>query len=147
LWDEAKNAAALARIAPSLSWPVLMAGEGTSLGRLSAEAIADWYAKAAIYALPARYEPFGLSVLEAALSGCALVLGDISSMREIWGDTAMFVPPDNARALRGTIESLIADDALRADLAARSYRRALTYTAKRMAQRYLDVYQHALCAS
>ncbi len=32
--------------------------------------------------LPARYEPFGLSVLEAALSGCALVLGDIPSLRE-----------------------------------------------------------------
>ena len=28
LWDEGKNAAALAAIAPSLSWPVCMAGEG-----------------------------------------------------------------------------------------------------------------------
>ena len=63
------------------------------LGRLSAGELADWYARAAIYALPARYEPFGLSALEAALSGCALVLGDIPSLREIWGDAALFVPP------------------------------------------------------
>ena len=34
--------------------------------------------------LPARYEPFGLSILEAALSGCALVLGDLPSLRELW---------------------------------------------------------------
>ena len=50
--------------------------------------------RAAIYALPARYEPFGLSILEAALSGCALVIGDIPSLREIWADAALFVPSD-----------------------------------------------------
>ena len=62
-------------------------------------AIADWYARASIYALPARYEPFGLSALEAALSGCALVLGDIPSLREVWGDAALFVAPDDTDAL------------------------------------------------
>ena len=56
------------------------------LGSLSPRALAAWLARAAIYCLPARYEPFGLSVLEAALSGCALVLGDIPSLREIWDD-------------------------------------------------------------
>ena len=47
---------------------------------LSGEDIRPWFARAGIYALPAVYEPFGLSVLEAALSGCALVLGDIPSL-------------------------------------------------------------------
>ena len=56
-------------------------------------------ARAAIYALPAHYEPFGLSILEAAMSGCALVLGDIPSLREIWGDAAVFVHPDNRDAV------------------------------------------------
>ena len=31
--------------------------------------------EAAIYVAPARYEPFGLAILEAAAGGCALVLG------------------------------------------------------------------------
>jgi glycogen(starch) synthase len=48
--------------------------------------------------LPARYEPFGLSVLEAALSGCALVLGDIASLREVWGGAACYVRPGDSRA-------------------------------------------------
>ena len=33
--------------------------------------------------------------LEAALCGCALVLGDIPSLREVWGDAALFVAPDD----------------------------------------------------
>ena len=109
--DEAKNVAALVRIAPRLPWPVMIAGDaerpgGASsattatpastsrstttsarhsavlLGRLPEEELAQWLSRAAIFAHPARYEPFGLTVLEAALSGCALVLGDIESLRE-----------------------------------------------------------------
>jgi hypothetical protein len=55
------------------------------LGPLEASELAGWMHRAAIYALPARYEPFGLSALEAAQAGCALVLGDLSSLREVWG--------------------------------------------------------------
>src|SRR3989337_4576415 len=97
LWYPAKNIKALGDIAHLLPWPVCIAGDcGTSgnglgesrsvrrLGRLSSGKISAWYARASIYALPARYEPFGLSVLEAATAGCALVLGDIPSLRANW---------------------------------------------------------------
>ena len=69
------------------------------LGRLAPADLASWLGRAAIYALPARYEPFGLSILEAALAGCALVLGDIDSLRELWDGCALFVPPEDDDAL------------------------------------------------
>lgn len=97
--------------------------------------------QASIYALPARYEPFGLSALEAGLSGCALILGDIPSLREVWGDAALYVPPDDAKALRWGLKWLIRNSALRADLAARALARARTYSLERMAQNYLDAYR------
>jgi glycosyltransferase involved in cell wall biosynthesis len=149
LWDEAKNAAALEEISPSLTWPVHMAGEGTDLGKLGRDEMADWYSRAAIYALPARYEPFGLSALEAALSGCALVLGDIPSLREIWGDAAVFVRPDDTGALREALQALIADTDGRIGLARRGLERALSYSPERMAESYLKLYKHELsrCAS
>ena len=113
LWDEAKNVAALERVAPRLGWPVSVAGEEAHpgggqvrpghvrrLGRLAPEALAPWFARASIYALPARYEPFGLSALEAALAGCALVLGDIPSLREVWGDAARPLGTTRAAAKR-----------------------------------------------
>jgi len=44
------------------------------LGELAESHLATFFARAAIGVFPARYEPFGLAVLEAALSECALVL-------------------------------------------------------------------------
>lgn len=154
LWDEAKNLAALDAVAPRLPFPVRVAGEtqhpgGGSdarahqvqpLGRLTPEELAGWMARAAIYALPARYEPFGLSVLEAALAGCALVLGDIPSLREVWGDAARFVHPDDGDGLARTLTELMANPTGRERLAARARARALTFTPRRMAEAYLELY-------
>jgi glycosyltransferase involved in cell wall biosynthesis len=101
---------------------------------------------AAIYALPARYEPFGLSVLEAALSGCALVLGDIPSLRELWGDAALFVDPDDHDTLATTITWLTEDAPMRRALSARARHVALRFTPARMATGYLEVYERAASA-
>lgn len=154
LWDEAKNAAALAAIAPKLPWPVRLAGETRQpgaeiessfknvelVGVRSASQIADDYRRAAIYALPARYEPFGLSVLEAALAGCALVLGDIPSLRELWNGVAAFVPPDNPNLLRAELCDLIANPYRRQKMGADAARRAQEFSVKRMTDAYLDAY-------
>ncbi|MGZ5142754.1 MAG: glycosyltransferase family 4 protein, partial [Burkholderiales bacterium] len=157
LWDCAKNLAALEAVAPQLPWPVLVAGPSSqpgggiresrgvrALGDLAPERLAREFARAAIYALPARYEPFGLSVLEAALSGCALVLGDVPSLREVWGSTALYVKPDDHAGLHATLCRLISDERLRERLARTSRQRALTYTPERMARSYLEAYSTVL---
>jgi glycosyltransferase involved in cell wall biosynthesis len=91
--------------------------------------------------LPARYEPFGLSILEAARAGCALVLGDIASLREFWDGAALLVAPDDGDALRDALLRLIDDDTLRARFGARARRRAMFMTASRMADAYLAAYE------
>src|SRR5690606_23491906 len=116
LWDEAKNVDMLARVARRVAWPIHLAGDtahpdgGTRevagvklLGPVDSDHLAHWMSHAAIYALPAKYEPFGLSILEAALSGCALVLGDIPSLSEIWGQHALYVDPNSEDELAETI--------------------------------------------
>ncbi|HEX2547601.1 MAG TPA: glycosyltransferase family 4 protein [Ramlibacter sp.] len=152
-WDAAKNLAALERVAPDLAWPVKVAGASQHpdgghivpvgvhcLGELPRDALARELAAAAIYALPARYEPFGLSVLEAGLSGCALVLGDIASLREIWGDAALYVPPDDHQALLATLQQLVAQPERRARLGAAALERARTFTPARQCEAYLASY-------
>jgi glycosyltransferase involved in cell wall biosynthesis len=158
LWDEAKNVAALVAVAPRLRWPVCVAGEERApgggsgaapatptdsvlpLGRLDRAAMADWMGRASIYALPARYEPFGLSALEAAQCGCALVLGDIDSLREVWDDAALYVRPDDHDALADALQRLIRDRRLRADYAGRAAERSRRYD-RRMAEHYLVSYR------
>jgi glycogen synthase len=127
IWDEAKNIAAVDGVAGELSWPVYIPGEdrhpngseaqlrtARALGRRPAAEMAGWFGRASVYVLPARYEPFGLSGLEAALSGCALVLADIPSLREVWGDAALYVHPGNRAELRDTLQRVIRSDSLRA---------------------------------
>jgi glycosyltransferase involved in cell wall biosynthesis len=98
------------------------------------------YGESAIYLFPALYEPFGLSILEAALSGCALVLGDIPSLREIWRDAAMFVPPREADAIARTVNEVIANDSLRHELGKRARARGAAYSVDRMADAYRTAY-------
>jgi glycogen(starch) synthase len=146
VWDEAKNLAALERVAPELDWPVVVAGEGGELGRVDEAAIQDLYSRAAIFAEPARYEPFGLAALEAAQHGCALVLGDIPSLREVWADDALYVDPFDDRALAETLHLLIADVALRERLGAGARHRASSYSGERMATAYRALYERALAS-
>jgi glycogen synthase len=152
-WDEAKNLAALDAVAADLPWPVRVAGSCRApdgreirpaaveaLGALSTEGLARELGAASIYALPARYEPFGLSILEAALAGCALVLGDIPSLRETWEGAATFVPPDDHAALRQTLQHLIERPDARTRLGGAARARALQYTPARMAAAVLQTY-------
>jgi glycosyltransferase involved in cell wall biosynthesis len=153
LWDPAKNIAALGDIASSLAWPIYAAGSNIDLdgkprrarglhplGELSRPEVASLLSRAAIFALPARYESFGLSVLEAALAGCALVLGDIPELRETWNDTAIYVPPDDRRALTVALQELIDDSDRRTDMARRARARALARAPERTASAYLALY-------
>jgi glycosyltransferase involved in cell wall biosynthesis len=157
VWDQAKNIRALCDVAPSLPWPVYVAGDRVSpadgreepaggvrwLGRVPGQVIREWYGRTAIYALPARYEPFGLSVLEAASAGCALVLGDIASLRENWDGAAVFVAPDDRSGLAARLTELIEDPARRQALAARAVRRASQFTLARMTSAYAELYASA----
>jgi len=114
------------------------------LGQLAPDELADLYGRAAIFAHPARYEPFGLSVLESALSGCALVLGDIPSLREIWRNTAVFVRPDDPVALAAELDRLIKTPHRREELAALSSERARSYTTEQMGSQYLKAYERVI---
>ena len=157
-WDDAKNVPALAAVAEQLAWPVKLAGlpspDGAAnppawvefLGRLSSAEMTATYAAAGIYCLPALYEPFGLTPLEAARGGCPLVLGDVPSLREVWGDAAAFVPPRDPDALAETLNRLIADPAGRDRFAAAAFERAKRYTRDAMTDGYLAAYRDLIAA-
>ena len=144
MWDEAKNLAALERVGGRLDWPVVVAGEGSPLGRVDGEPLRRLYACAAVFAEPARYEPFGLAALEAALCGCALVLGDIATLREVWAEAAIYVDPFDDDALAAALQRLIDHEAERERLGRAAHRRALVYSRERMAAAYLDLYERLL---
>ncbi len=151
LWDPAKNLALVAAAAPAMQARVVAIGAGDAgglehTGELEEAGVLDWLARASVFAEPARYEPFGLAALEAALCGCALVLGDIPSLREVWGDAADYVPGDDPGALAVTVNRLLADPLRRMRAARAASSRARRYSSRQTAQRYLEAYASAAAA-
>jgi glycogen(starch) synthase len=157
IWDEAKNIQSLDEIAPQLSWPIVAAGRVDDVGikksgiknlnlvgQLSAEKMSSFFAKASIYALPAKYEPFGLSILEAAQNECALVLGDIPSLRENWNEAAIFVNPFDSKEISQALELLIRDADLRNDFAKRAREKSEKFNIESTAMAYLNEYRRLL---
>jgi glycosyltransferase involved in cell wall biosynthesis len=155
LWDAAKNVSALARASRGLDWPVFVAGpqsdeptndrgELTLIGDLSYSALCSRMQRAAIFVSPARYEPFGLSVLEAASAECALILSDIPTFRELWDGAALFVDPADDRALHRALAGLCADDQERARLQRAARERSERYSLARTAEAYRALYQRLM---
>jgi glycogen(starch) synthase len=148
MWDEAKGLDTLDAAAARIRWPVAVAGDAGGrvagsvelLGPLDRKELRERMGRAAIFAHPARYEPFGLVVLEAAQAGCALVLGDIPSLREQWHGAALFVAPGDDAALGEALELLIADEELRHGLATQARLRGHGCDARTMAASYLELY-------
>lgn len=157
LWDDGKNFATIDRSAERLSFPVLAAGplkgpngtqvearHATSLGRLSDDDIARYLSAQPIFVSAAKYEPFGLAVLEAAQAGCALVLSDIPTFRELWDGEAVFVAPDDDQALARAIEHLASDESTRRQLGEAAKKRAASYSVEAMSAGILEAYRSLL---
>lgn len=154
VWDEAKNIRLLVDAASHTTCPVRIAGDQQFeqnktdldagnmcyLGRLDSRGVARELSSASLFVLPAKYEPFGLSALEAAYSGCALVLGDIPSLREIWGDAAVYVDTNDAQGLATTLSCLMENNGRRETLIRQAEARAQLFSSEAMATAYLDIY-------
>ena len=158
-WDTGKNGSVLDKAAANLTWPVVLAGqlEGPSgehahfqharaLGPLSPNHLVALMQRAALFAAPSVYEPFGLAVLEAALMGAALVLADIPSLHEIWHGAAVFVSPTDPAAWSQAIGGLADDPARRHDLTVLARSRAANFTPTRQKNEILAAYGAALAS-
>lgn len=84
----------------------------TFTGRVSDSDRTRWLSWADIAVAPARGgESFGIVLLEALASGCALVASDIAGYRDVAidGRDAWLVPPGNVKQLTTTLQNVIAD--------------------------------------
>ncbi len=153
LWDAGKNMQSLDRAASLMQGAVYAAGpsqgpDGVSvelaavrtMGLLDAAAMQDALHRAAVFVSLALYEPFGLTVLEAAQAGCALVLSDIPTFRELWSGAAVFVQPDDSAAVSAVLDGLLDDPAEAARLGERARACAARYTVDAMVDGTLAAY-------
>ncbi len=150
LWDQAKNLSLLTAIEPPMR--LLVAGERehehsaapaqlgqtTLLGLLTEAELLTLFHASSIYLAPSIYEPFGLAPLEAALCGCAVLANDLPSLREVWGEAALYFTDSNS--LAAILRHLAASPEALARAQQAAHRRALHLSAARMTDAYLDLY-------
>ena len=157
LWDEGKDIATLDAAAGLTELPILAVGPTTGpngswieLRRLqgiderAAPEVRSLLASKPIFVTSALYEPFGLAVLEAAQAGCALVLSDIPTFRELWDEAAVFVPVRDAEGFGQALSQLAAAPERRALLGAAARERSQRYTIEAMAAQMLQIYAAAI---
>lgn len=152
LWDEAKNIALLRDVHSPM--PILIAGEeyvGSAsfppqsvsfVGSLPPEELHLLFRESCIYICTSRYEPFGLAPLEAALCGCAVLANNIPSLREVWGQGALYFSgaPELTALLRQLSQNPQQLNAARWN----SFRRAHFFSSHRMVGSYLQIFRNAL---
>ena len=154
IWDAGKNVELLERIAPQLDWQVRIAGsamgpEGSMpkgqhavfLGALPYPELMRQMSVASIFAHPALYEPFGLSILEAARGGCCLFLSDIPSLRELWEGAAIFVNPREPELWVRELNRLIRNPGEREGLGKLAYSHSMKYRTSLSLKQYGEVYE------
>jgi len=111
------------------------------LGPKSQKELRHLYAESSVYVATSRYEPFGLSPLEAALSRCALVMNDIHVFHELWGEAVAYFRKDDPVDLARALNELSHNPELQNRLANRAFLRACQkFTASRMVAEYESAY-------
>jgi glycosyltransferase involved in cell wall biosynthesis len=125
----------LERLARELEVPVYLPGRVPD--------VSAWLRRASLLVHPARWEGFGLALLEAMLAGLPVVATRVSSIPEIVadGETGVLVPPDDPAALARAVNRVLTDPSGYGERGRERARRE--FSVARMTDRTLAVYERA----
>lgn len=129
----------LSRIAASPARPRI-----SVTGYVTPNQLAEWYARASIFAFPSLDEGFGMPVLEAMAAGVPVLTSNSSALPEVAGDAALLIDPERTDSLADGLRRLSNADDLRATLAARGRERASLFTWQKAVRETWEVYRAAM---
>lgn len=118
-------------------------------GRVDEEAKTDLLHSCDIFCSPViSGEGFGIVLLEAMRCGVPIVASDLPAYREVLGSdedgNAIFVPPNQVKALSKAIQYIKSDKVLREQLSLNSLQRISRFTIKSAATAYSEHYTNAI---
>ena len=99
------------------------------------------YRGASVLLLPSRYEGFGFTALEAMARDCPVVASDIPALREVSGDGAWLLPPDDESAWADAMRRLTSDRGLRDAMRHRGEATVRRYSWERTARHVCELFR------
>ena len=118
-------------------------GQVRLLGYVPQEDLPKLYNGAATFLYPSIYEGFGIPVLEAMASGTPVLASNASSVPEVVGDAGLLLEPMNIEAWNKSIETVLANETLRAEMISRGLARATSFSWQRCAETTMLGYRMA----
>lgn len=111
-------------------------------GYVDEKTLASLYLEASVFVSPSVFEPFGITILDAAEFGAPIIATKDTGALEIFGkESAKIIEPQNPRALAKEIIALLNNNSLRVEMAKRAkedLKMAENWNA--IAERTADVY-------
>lgn len=114
------------------------------LGFVPDEDLPALYSAAEAFAFASLYEGFGLPVLEAMACGTPVLCSNTSSLPEVAGDAALFLPPTAPPAWAEALRRITTDPDLRARLRAEGVRRARLFSWDTAARQIRALIEHTV---
>ncbi|MDA7442183.1 glycosyltransferase [Candidatus Pelagibacter ubique] len=111
---------------------------------ISEKKIIELYNKSFVLVNPSLYEGFGLTNLEAQKMGIPVITSNISPMKEIMGDSAILVNPNDEHEIYRNINKIHRDKLLRNKIIIKGYKNILDYDINFAKKKYFDLYRKML---
>lgn len=114
------------------------------LGYVTNAELAEYYARATIFAFPSLDEGFGMPVIEAMAAGTPVIASNSSALPEVAGNAAILVDPDDTAGLAEALRTLTGNRDLRNEYSRRGLERAGLFTWNNAVHKTWDVYREVL---
>ena len=111
------------------------------LGYQNPKDLADLFKKATAYVFPSLSEGFGIPGLNAMVTGLPVICSNIPTLKEVYGDAALYFDPNNPKDIASKIKKVFADSKTRSLLVERGEKLVRRYSWQKMARETLDVYE------
>lgn len=116
------------------------------VGYVSDTQLASLYSHARCLLMPSIYEGFGLPLLEAMSFGTPVLTSNCSGLPEVAGDAGLLVDPLDESALAKGLLDMLMDDALHANLAAKTDLNVKRFSWSKAAEQTRVIFDEALAA-
>lgn len=108
---------------------------------LDEEAVRRHYQTADLTVFCSFSEGFGLPIIESQAMKTPVITSNLDPMKEVAGDGALLVDPNNYLEIREAVKNIIGEKALRDDLAARGIGNIMRYHHQVIAEKYENLYK------